>query len=303
MTQEETNSNPNEPSQNIPPTQSDPIESSVSDNNTPQAARQPRKRKKNLTVRVIQEKTNQPKIANWIAGIAAVISLAVGIVTLYLFSETKKANITTRDALKHQIHIDSLDSVASVRKDTIDSIVRVKDNFRADSTFKLQKRSLNAQIQSLQETQKEFDIENRPLLQVLNIQFDTLTVGKKLYLKYLYVNSGKQPIKLLTETVKLKIQNNKKESDYTLTNPLISPINIYLIGNAIYQKKWFSGIPIKEDFYKHVRNGDFSLHLIGSCVFKNNVTNRRSIYEYDYRIFYAGDEVSVLGVTDTTIVH
>ncbi len=76
----------------------------------------------------------------------------------------------------------------------------------ADSTdsfnvrnFKLQSKSINAQIQSLKEAKIELNKENRPLAQITDLIIsDTIKVGNPIKLSYRITDFGRFPAKILT---------------------------------------------------------------------------------------------------------
>lgn len=103
MAEEETNQNAEEPNQETNFIESTPVDANIADNNPPTTPNNPRRKKKSITVKVIQEKSNHPKIANWIAGISAAISLLLGVITIGLYFEAKNATKLTHEALAHQI--------------------------------------------------------------------------------------------------------------------------------------------------------------------------------------------------------
>jgi len=192
MAEEETKNNTEEPNK-YPNSDSSTLSESGVPGSNPKTSQRSRRKKKAITVKVIQEKTNQPKIANIISAISALISLALGILTLCLYYQTKEATKLTRHALSHQITKDSNDNVNRIRKDTIDSIADAKKLKRDTQFINKQKRGIDAQIGSLKETQKEFEIENRPFMAMIDIKVDTPAVKKDLNYLGFITNTGKQP--------------------------------------------------------------------------------------------------------------
>jgi hypothetical protein len=129
--------------------------------------------KEPIIIQVIPLKSNQPKIANIIAGIAAAVSLGLGIITLFLFLQTRKQAQSSQDAAT--IARETLDSAKSYQKEAVK--IHASEMIKADTedakrfrrdtaTFALQKKTLERQIDGLKETQKEFETSHSPYVRI-----------------------------------------------------------------------------------------------------------------------------------------
>ncbi len=153
--------------------------------------------RKKININIIQPKSRQPLIANWIAGIAALVTFGVFIINYRLFEKTSVQAIAAlkADSIAERSYVLSYSiykSTDSSNKASFIETKRVNDSTIIENR-KRSKRdslSLNAQIQTLKETKNEFEIDNQPFLQVLNVKIDTLIAGKPMVVSYKLYNHG-----------------------------------------------------------------------------------------------------------------
>jgi len=159
------------------------------------------------------EKTTKPHFFErygTVSDIAIVIfSLLTTIATLLIFSKSiDAANASVRSAdaadstFRKQKRMYSLNRIA-------DSIKDINDSIRFAQTFQLSKEAnensqaiskatLQQQINSLEETQKEFRIENSSYVQIVDFHFDTTDLkNDKIIMSFKLNNIGKTPAKVL----------------------------------------------------------------------------------------------------------
>jgi hypothetical protein len=133
------------------------------------------------TLRIAEDKEfkDLSRTANTISRFSVFVNsiLAVCTITLaaYAIKQAISADTSAKTALKTYIsdstnsqRVYRRDSINEAKSDTIDSIKQVRYN-----------ELVHAQIGSFEEAKKEFEIENKPLIQILNIH-DTLQTGKKI---------------------------------------------------------------------------------------------------------------------------
>ncbi|WP_428327528.1 hypothetical protein [Mucilaginibacter sp.] len=194
----------------------------------------------------MSKKDNQPIIANGLTLLMFVSTAFLVLYTIGLYNSSINANITTSDALKHQITKDSNDNEIRIRKDTVDSIAESKKLKRDTDFINKQKIGIDAQIKAIGVNQNEFEIENRPFIAVGNMNTDLPTVGKKMTFSALIGNAGKQPAfiidakyefvtsfdSLYNDTTHIKIQDGLK-NDYIPNN---STVPVFGEGREVISK-------------------------------------------------------------------
>jgi hypothetical protein len=161
----------------------------------------------------------------------------------------------------------------SKRKSKIDS-----------QTFKLQDSSFKAQIASIQETQTEFELENRPFIAIGNITIDTPTIGKKMYYSALIGNAGKQPAFII----------NAKYQFLTSTDSLYNRLdnipngdgikNDYLPNNMTVPVNSSSLNAITEADYKHTKGIQYYLYFRAIIEYRGIEKSKKYSMDCIYRV-------------------
>lgn len=148
----------------------------------------------------------------------------------------------------------------------------------------IQQQSVQAQIKSLEETQKRFDIESRPLIQITNITVDSLGDNNRTIVKFDYINMGRFPAKILSTKVALtySIETSIAEIDKfpkgTESRPNFS------IGNSITLPSTMVGIPLMVNAYKAYKEGKGFLYLVGEVEYISFVKNKKFSNRFIYKI-------------------
>lgn len=288
--------------------------------NNNQASIKERKRKRDIIqVTVVQPPTDNSEIieankiakeANTIANKSVYINLGLFIGTLLL-------------AFLAWVQYNSSVSALKIAKQTLDSTnmnnhkvfkLQQAANNSADSSekekskreiaiFRLQKTSDSTQIAALQETQKEFEIENKPFLQVVNFKIDTIISEKKWAIHYDYVNLGKQPIRSVKDSIVVILDTDKsiRQFENKKASWVGKKINIYLTQQAVFKNEW-KGDPIPDFLIKGIYSKKYSIYLEGKLFYINTQTKKKSKYEYLYKILFADNKFTTEGVIDTTIM-
>ena len=211
--------------------------------------------------------------------------------------ETKKFN---KEVFRRQ------DSLNKAQKQS-DNERKVKDDsvFNAQKEFyATQKMGVDSQIAALRETKKEFEIENRPLLQIVDLKMDTLAVGKRLKIAFSLINYGRQPVKVIKSEIRIGFSYKKYNNGkiiYPAPTPLQHIDNTYITGGMRNWYTWGAGKPLPEDVFMNIVNGECSLYINGTVEFQNSITLVLSEYQYTYQITYLEGFQNVQGVLDTTI--
>jgi hypothetical protein len=138
-------------------------------------------------------------------------------------------------------------ATAAIRADSIssaafkwDSTKSVKSSFDDSIKFKKQfdlaDSSLKAQISYIKETQKEFNAQNRPFVDITDVKIDMIDEGQKPRIRFRFSNTGKFPaqifkyaglVKIGPESVEGIIVKNKHRGT-KIVNQIISTYPMYL---------------------------------------------------------------------------
>ncbi|MDB5139982.1 MAG: hypothetical protein JWR12_1898 [Mucilaginibacter sp.] len=148
------------------------------------------------------------------------------------------------------------------------------------------KNALNAQIASLKETQRQFNIINKSYIQVS--QFDTIKInGYNQIYKYEITNIGNQPAKIINANSYVfftqKVMSYKDLQDYIISQhvaPQKEDDNSYVIKGSSITKSVNSYLDITNDIDKLVKSGVCRIYVMGELKYKNLVTDKLYIYKF-----------------------
>jgi len=286
MAEEEAKDNEQQPDQKSNSANVTPVDNSVPNYEAPKTPEKPRKKKKAITVKVIQEKTNQPTIANVISAISAAISFGLGVLTLWLYFQAKEATKLTGDALRHQIAKDRADSINTANKDTADAIAN-RAKYTRDSDFiSKQKAGIDSQIVAVQQTQRDFNISNEPYLQVIQVKLDTFIEGKPIHVSCGFENLGGYPVKVDSSKTVISVRmfnpgfdHKIKISDYST-----DIINLYVTRGYPQGYTIESDYPLSKSSYLAVIYDKYYVWLTGKIIYHNIINKESKIYTFAMKI-------------------
>lgn len=199
--------------------------------------------------------------------------------------EAKKATEIAKEALKYTIV--NNDRVYTLQKLQID---QVKND--AYSQFLLQKKSLDAQIASLQEAQIQFSKDNDPVLEMTN--FDSLNINKDtgfITFKYNISNHGKRAVQLRSISSAMWVPNKVgesfngnglegqlKKSDLALA--YISPTKPFKLD--------FTGVKIiSPEILKEFLDTRSNFYFMERITYHNYINNREMVYDFVVKMYFS----------------
>lgn len=242
-------------------------------------------------------------IATRISASSVIVTIILIGVTYWLFME---ARIQSKAATDAAIAADSTvkitryyDSISRINQDMTFASNQEdsKERFQHDSA------SLQAQINSIKEAQKQFEMENRPYIEVSN--FDTLSFRENEYpvLRMAVRNLGKQPAKILRSVAVVYCDKASDNSD-TAYNGFYRMVkenginvdtfrdeNRYIIKEAPFYKQlnW----PVIIDVYHRdqILSGELDIYIIGKMTYLNLITKIEMLYKYAIEVRLANQIV------------
>ncbi|WP_291123010.1 hypothetical protein [Flavobacterium sp. UBA6046] len=245
-------------------------------------------------------------IADKIALFSVIVAAILAYFTYRLYS------IASEDSKTANISALAADNSAKIAQKTLEatnkydlaSLIKqqkaIDDNRKSSQlAFDRANKSLTLQDSSLKETQKEFDIENRPFIQVSDINVDTSSNKYNITVKCNLINTGKQPAQIISAKTAFIYSNEPNFSDFTnlkvnqhetgayITNGMLSPITFY--G--------------KEDtpiiYITYVKKGKCYIYLLGEFIYRSVGTHKKYNYKFDLRIgVYPHFEVATIQNAD-----
>lgn len=225
------------------------------------------------------------------------VNMLLGAFTIALFFQTRTATQAAVDsatsaqtAVNQQRFNDSIarrnDSLQSI----VDSINRI-ERFEYDSiVLTEQKRSINAQIQQLHETQKEFKIQNESHLQIADFKIDTLKNGQPFFISYKVQNLGKNPAKILSTMQAVTLTYNPPSlAQLEKVTPDSSTImvNTYITSEQPlpYPKQDVApNVLMDKETIDDILNKKIFIYLEGIIHYQNTVTEQKRVYRFVIRV-------------------
>lgn len=302
----------------IPPTSTtEYVDESTTDNPKSDTSQSNNKEKNKELIQVI---VNKPKdenraesTANKIAIFGLLINLILAIFTYLLFQKTVEANKTSQSALKESSRANDISALALADSRKADSISEIKDSIsynlsksqyeasrEKDSiSMLLAKQSINAQINSLKETQNQFTLENLAYIECTDFTFVTFESNKEPKIAFRISNVGKVPVKI----TKFKLGFFYKSTigynpDGYLATIIYDPYptSFYVTKESprIQNFTGFDKIPTAQ--YDAIKKEELGMFFCGEIQYTNEINNKKMKYIFnaflypppskEYRIVY-----------------
>jgi hypothetical protein len=288
MSEEQQNNKIETPTDIVPPPISEtptvpPVENIINDTSQIPEAKPTETEKEQVNKEPVQVIVNIPNdenkaatTANKIAIIGTIINLALAGLTYMLFQKTIEANKTSQYSLveaqkaveqaKRANDIaESNFKLAQLSSESSDSINNIN--------LGLTKKSIEAQVVSINESQKQFQKGNEPYLQY-RINATYFDDKKTLVFTPSVLNYGKYPAIITDYNILIAteeyddIQFQKKCTKFSKQNNLVSIDNPWIISTT----------KIVEPYYSHSKS--HPLFIRGKIIYKNLMTNKTMIYSF-----------------------
>lgn len=208
--------------------------------------------------------------------------------------------ISLNDARKKDIQSAIRDSTNDANNRIKDSIFNERDSIKYNITkiqfessrikdsanIGLAKKSLDAQINSLIEAQKQFEISSRPLIQIGNISLEVFEEGKPTRISFNIENLGKYPAKITKSETRIVYSTDSAYKSYALLNGQgFWVVDLYVSGENSRQYKCMeSEAEMKKNIYDEVNSGKRFIYLLGKLNYINIATTKKRIYRFIVRI-------------------
>jgi len=230
------------------------------------------------------EKSKGWSKAEVISVFSILISGALFFMTIQTFKKTSRAVEISDSTFIANRKKDSVLNVKSIIRDSLDSIQRGRDYTRDTTNINIAQKSLQTQISSIKETQKEFEIESRPVIQVTNLKLDSLGIGVKTLIKFSVSNLGRFPAKILNSKGRLYFMENNIKNVIQSRDGFINTSYNVAISNAYDLPVTVTGVPLPENIYNNYVEGRGSFYLQGEYAYTSIATGETFLYRFTYKI-------------------
>lgn len=216
-----------------------------------------------------------------------VLNILVAGVTLFLFNETKEANRISRasmDSANVALGVAKKANEISEANYKLALAISKSDDSISIINLELNRKSVEAQIKSLKETQKQFEIINKPYIEFRDFRWTKFEPDEKFQIAYTIVNLSNATLKITKRRLFLysnghpiELKNVKNYNDKRTNETRISYFNKenQISENFISQ----ADIP-KAMFDIVVHQMGIKFYFAGEIEYENEATKKRRLYKF-----------------------
>ena len=289
--QESNNSNPPQPP--VPPDIINPKPNEEPNPNDRQSSQEiPTEPTKIIIVDDKREKSKHDFWANWISFGNLLLTIAVFVITFLLFKQAVRQNSIAEGNLS--LAVRQFDrtlaenrsaKIEQNKKDVEDAVNRRNQLVLDSESTQAQIKSVNAQTLALKQSQKDFELENRPFIIATKIRADTTFPQNKLTISFDLINEGKFPAKILSTKMRFAIGVDINRIDRE--TPLHKHFSNEFIAASAYL---FAGMDMNdiEEIYKYeIKNGNEKIFIFIDMSYETFGTLNKYSSNLVYELTYA----------------
>jgi acetolactate synthase small subunit len=233
-------------------------------------------------------KDSQPFITNIIYVCIFLITAVLAWYTYQLFKQASTQSLAAqKSATASEIAANATKKSADLQKQALDSQIadkKVSDITNADrikreiALFKLQKTNDSTQIASLKETQKEFEINNAPYLEISDIEVLNFKKDAKPTFKFYIFNLKETPAKIISIKSRSGVDFGDIKYDTIKLIPNRDQINQYIIKDAPVEEDYTILDDYTNNDWRQISSGKNYCFIAIEIKFKNLANNKIRFY-------------------------
>ncbi len=250
----------------------------------------------NIIINIPEKKDKSANTANIISIINVLVAAILAVVTYLLFQQATRDSKTAeraanaaQDAVTEQRLNDSTIRKNDSMKFILDTASTSK-NFREDSisnrrNFEISANTLKAQTNALTQQQKDFEIENRPVLGISDFSVDTTYPDNKINISLVVNNYGKFPAKDIYVNTKINIGVDtlsllNRETQYITINT-----NDYIANGGRLNSTTTTQI-INSIVVRIIKNKETNIFVFINMHYQSNILNKTYFSYLVYKISF-----------------
>lgn len=177
-----------------------------------------------------------------------------------------------------RFHIqDSTDSVKELKSD----IRRYRDDSISNIRDSITRVAISMQIAAFEENKKQFEFENRPLLQIKDIASHRLRIGENIVISVILNNIGKKAAKVIKHKYRVGVadafehlENREKwfRTEYETNNRLLNQNQNFEIQGGTK--------PIEGENWGKYLEGEIFIFLYGEIFYEDIYTHKTYVYNF-----------------------
>lgn len=254
-----------------------------------------------VTVNIPKDENRAATTANKIAIFGLFINLILAVFTYLLFRKTVEANETSKHSLTEaQKAVDQAKRANDIAEANfkLAQISSVSSDSISNINLDLTKKSVTTQIASIEKSQKEFELENRPLVQIADIKIDSIGADKESVVSFKIVNMGKFPATVTYGKFNLSV--GKKELSMQEIDKKIKDLEWEEINTPISKETTIGqimrGRPLSDFENKKYQDGEGFIFLIGEIKYVSFGTKNTYSTTFVFRVNKIRDKQNVVGI-------
>lgn len=253
-----------------------------------------------------------------IAGI--VINLILAILTYFLYQQTVFQSQQSAEAVK--VAMDAVSEAKKSNKISEKNYELAKISFEGNNestnrTIDLAEKSLNSQLLSINNAQQNFEIENKPYLEIRSISLLTLEVSKPFGGTFDIVNHGNSSIQTIKIILKMGFLTKKEYAELTKSPKSLLekhemrddifyitkgfPLTLSLNGGKLVKKNDFTtynnindfknnDLSFTQDAYEAILNGTHTIIFYGKVLYLNPVNKKKRLFSFIIQPILGGED-------------
>jgi hypothetical protein len=234
-------------------------------------------------------------LAIFTAGLFAITTLST-IITKRAIDKSDSTNKEYLDRMKQFAEASDTSAKAAIRADSISNeILKLSEKSfennkeETKKIYQFDSANLSKQQNSINESEREFELENRPYLQIDSMKLSTFKVGKNVAVSFSIINVGKFPAKLLDAKYYIDYGAKKTENEIDTaiyqsdlsTNDLVSnqtplPLTFILYKKVLTQEEYDKILDVERLYYN-----EKYVYLAGKIKYCNFL-NSKEVYYYNF---------------------
>jgi len=244
----------------------------------------------NRQISAQQEGNRIARIAIYVNGVLAALTIVALVLSVKAVNEASRAGDLADNSFRQYKRANDLaQQNILLAKESLDS-----NNRSSAAAFELSRHALGEQIQDFNEKKRQFQLENRPYLQISNMVVDTFNLKPNRFFSVTFwINDfGKQPA--IIEDIRMKLEISKV-GDYQDTSGTIDLRD--LNGTFIPSENHCEGgiyfpRPITREEDISIITRQEHIFVIGQITYVNPISNTTRIYKFDISLYnFPGTEV------------
>lgn len=235
-----------------------------------------------------------------ISVIAIIISASLLVITLVILRNTLHAINISESTLADSRKKDIVNSMRNKIADSLSNVQYERNRIKDSLSMELARKSLQTQIHSVGESQKQFKVLNRPILQIGDIAIANLKAGEKPVLICQIENVGNFTAKVLTRKIKIGYVHNITER-IKIGKWVSIEIPTYVTKETPFTETFSTNDILGKEYYEAVINGVLKILVIGEIEYVNEVTKDNWIFKFVIEIKPPPSKEFIIRVADNRL--